>query len=504
MIIKIFFLKKKGIKKLNNLYQNYENDKLHEECGVFGVYNHPDAAALTALGLHALQHRRQEAAGIVTFDGDKFLSEKHLGLVSDHFSKPSVINRLQGRNSVGHNRYSTTGGTVHRNIQPLFADLWGGGFAIAHNGNITNALSLRYDLVKNGSIFQSTSDTETILQLVARSVADRTIKRLVDALLQIEGAYALVILTNKKLIGARDPFGIRPLVLGKLDGSYILCSETCALDIIGADFVREIEPGEVVIITENGIESINPFSKTEKRLDLFEYIYFSRPDSVLDGKSVYDCRKSFGNILAKEFTMDADIVVPVPDSGVPAALGYSEQSKIPFELAIIRNHYVGRTFIQPGQSSRHSSVKLKHNPNKSSVDGKNIILIDDSIVRGTTSVKIVQLMRDAGAKKVHMLIACPPIKFPDFYGIDTPETEQLLAANHSINDMCSFIGADSLGFLSLDGLYRAMGYKDGRDNNNPQYTDHCFTGEYPTDLKDYKDEKIQEQLSLLSDGDINN
>tara|TARA_B100001989_G_scaffold39577_1_gene24183 strand:+ start:4363 stop:5850 length:1488 start_codon:yes stop_codon:yes gene_type:complete len=494
----------RGVKILNNLYQNHEDDKLHEECGVFGVYNHPDAAALTALGLHALQHRGQEAAGIVTFDGDRFLSEKHLGLVSDHFSKPSIINRLQGKNSVGHNRYSTTGGTVNRNIQPLFADLWGGGFAIAHNGNITNALSLRYDLVKNGSIFQSTSDTETILQLVARSSADRTIKRLVDALLQIEGAYALVILTNKKLIGARDPFGIRPLVLGNLDGSYILCSETCALDIIGADFVREIDPGEVVIITENGIESINPFSKTEKRLDLFEYIYFSRPDSVLDGKSVYDCRKSFGNILAKEFTVDADIVVPVPDSGVPAALGYSEQSKIPFELAIIRNHYVGRTFIQPGQSSRHSSVKLKHNPNKSSVDGKNIILIDDSIVRGTTSVKIVQLMRDAGAKKVHMLIACPPIKFPDFYGIDTPETEQLLAANHSINDMCSFIGADSLGFLSLDGLYRAMGYKDGRDNNNPQYTDHCFTGEYPTDLKDYKDEKIQEQLSLLSDGDINN
>ena len=355
---------------MNNLYKNHEDDKLHEECGVFGVYNHPDAAALTALGLHALQHRGQEAAGIVTFDGDRFLSEKHLGLVSDHFSKPSVINRLQGRNSVGHNRYSTTGGTVHRNIQPLFADLWGGGFAIAHNGNITNALSLRYDLVKNGSIFQSTSDTETILQLVARSSADRTIKRLVDALLQIEGAYALVILTNKKLIGARDPFGIRPLVLGNLDGSYILCSETCALDIIGADFVREIDPGEVVIITENGIESINPFSKTEKRLDLFEYIYFSRPDSVLDGKSVYDCRKSFGNVLAKEFPVDADIVVPVPDSGVPAALGYSEQSKIPFELAIIRNHYVGRTFIQPSQSSRHSSVKLKHNPNKSSVDEK--------------------------------------------------------------------------------------------------------------------------------------
>ena len=487
--------------KMNRKNNDIDEDKLHEECGVFGVYNHPDAAALTALGLHALQHRGQEAAGIVTFDGERFLSEKHLGLVSDHFSRPSVIKRLEGRNSVGHNRYSTTGGTVHRNIQPLFADLWGGGFAIAHNGNLTNALSLRYDLVKNGSIFQSTSDTETILQLVAKSKADRTIKRLVDALIQIEGAYSLVILTNKKLIGARDPFGIRPLVLGKLDGAYILCSETCALDIISAEFVREINPGEVVIITEEGIESINPFTKTQSRPDLFEYIYFSRPDSVLDGKSVYDCRKSFGKVLAKEFPKNADIVVPVPDSGVPAALGFSEESKIPFELAIIRNHYVGRTFIQPTQSSRHSTVKMKHNPNKSSVEGKRIILIDDSIVRGTTSVKIVQLMRDAGAKEVHLRIACPPIMFPDFYGIDTPETEQLLAANHNLDDMCAFIGADSLGFLSLDGLYKAMGFSKGRDNENPQFTDHCFTGDYPTDLKDYNDKNLQEQLSLLSDNE---
>ena len=487
--------------KMNRKNNDIDEDKLHEECGVFGVYNHPDAAALTALGLHALQHRGQEAAGIVTFDGERFLSEKHLGLVSDHFSRPSVIKRLEGRNSVGHNRYSTTGGTVHRNIQPLFADLWGGGFAIAHNGNLTNALSLRYDLVKNGSIFQSTSDTETILQLVAKSKADRTIKRLVDALIQIEGAYSLVILTNKKLIGARDPFGIRPLVLGKLDGAYILCSETCALDIISAEFVREINPGEVVIITEEGIESINPFTKTQSRPDLFEYIYFSRPDSVLDGKSVYDCRKSFGKVLAKEFPTNADIVVPVPDSGVPAALGFSEESKIPFELAIIRNHYVGRTFIQPTQSSRHSTVKMKHNPNKSSVEGKKIILIDDSIVMGTTSVKIVQLMRDAGAKEVHLRIACPPIMFPDFYGIDTPETEQLLAANHNLDDMCAFIGADSLGFLSLDGLYKAMGFSKGRDNENPQFTDHCFTGDYPTDLKDYNDKNLQEQLSLLSDNE---
>ena len=482
---------------MNNLYENNEDDKLHEECGVFGVYNHPDAAALTALGLHALQHRGQEASGIVTFDGDKFLSEKHLGLVSDHFSKPSVINRLQGRNSVGHNRYSTTGGTVNRNIQPLFADLWGGGFAIAHNGNITNALSLRYDLVKNGSIFQSTSDTETILQLVARSSADRTIKRLVDALLQIEGAYALVILTNKKLIGARDPFGIRPLVLGNLDGSYILCSETCALDIIGADFVREIEPGEVIIITENGIESINPFSKTEKRLDLFEYIYFSRPDSVLDGKSVYDCRKSFGNILAKEFPVDADIVVPVPDSWVPAALGYSEQSKIPFELAIIRNHYVGRTFIEPAQKIRSLGVKLKLNANKTTIKDKVIILIDDSLVRGTTSHKIVKMLYDAGAREVHVRIACPEIKYPDFYGVDTPTKKELLAANMSIKQICEYINAKSLKFLSIEGLYKAMGF-ESRNSTYPQLTDHYFTGDYPVKLIDNLGDNKVTQLSLLS------
>ena len=480
------------------------DDKLHEECGVFGIYNHEDSAALTALGLHALQHRGQEAAGIVTFDGTKFISERHPGLVSDNFTKASVINRLVGNSAVGHNRYSTTGATIQRNIQPFFADLWGGGFAIAHNGNITNALSLRDELIKKGSIFQSTSDTETILQLVARSNSNRTLDRLVDALMQISGAWALVVLTNKKLVGARDPFGIRPLVLGELDGAKILASETCALDILGAKFIREIEPGEVIIITEDGEESIKPFPNARLRPCIFEYIYFSRPDSMLDGKSVYECRKSFGRNLARECPSKADIVVPVPDSGVPAALGYSEESKIPFELSIIRNHYVGRTFILPTQSNRQSSVKLKHNPDRVSIKGKSVVLVDDSVVRGTTSIKIVELIREAGASEIHMRIACPPIKYPDFYGIDTPETEQLLASNKNLDEMCKYIGADSLGFLSLDGLYQSMGYKKGRNNDNPEYTDHCFTGDYPTNLSDYKSEKIQEQLSLLSENESQN
>ena len=490
--------------KTNRKSPFIKDDKLHEECGVFGVYNHEDSAALTALGLHALQHRGQEAAGIVTFDGTKFISERHPGLVSDNFTKMSVINRLVGNSAVGHNRYSTTGATIQRNIQPFFADLWGGGFAIAHNGNITNALSLRDELIRKGSIFQSTSDTETILQLVARSDADRTLDRLVDALMQISGAWALVVLTNKKLIGARDPFGIRPLVLGELDGAKILASETCALDIIGAKFVREIEPGEIIVITEDGEESIKPFPNARLRPCIFEYIYFSRPDSMLDGKSVYECRKSFGKNLAKECPANADIIVPVPDSGVPAALGYSEESKIPFELSIIRNHYVGRTFILPTQSNRQSSVKLKHNPDRGSIKGKSVVLVDDSVVRGTTSVKIVELMREAGASEIHMRIACPPIKYPDFYGIDTPETEQLLASNKSLDEMCKYIGADSLGFLSLDGLYKSMGYNKGRNNDSPEYTDHCFTGDYPTNLNDYKSEKIQEQLSLLSENESQN
>ena len=485
--------------EMTSLIQSLHVDKPHEECGVFGVYNHPDAAALTALGLHALQHRGQEAAGIVSFDGEKFQSERRLGLVSDNFTKASVIDRLEGTSAIGHVRYSTTGETALRNVQPLFADLAGGGFACAHNGNLTNALTLRNELVQQGAIFQSTSDTETILQLVARSKRGRTIDRLIDALFQIQGAYSLVVLTNKKMIGARDPLGIRPLVLGDLDGSPVLASETCALDIIGAQFVRDIENGEIVVINEDGIESIKPFPQMKPRPCIFEYIYFSRPDSILLGKSVYNCRKNFGAMLAKESYVEADVVTPVPDSGVPAAIGFAEHANIPFEMGIIRNHYVGRTFIEPTQLGRQLGVKRKHNPNKAHVTGKRVVLIDDSIVRGTTSVKIVQMMREAGATEVHMRIACPPITHPDFYGIDTPTQDQLLAATHSMEEMKKYIGADSLAFLTIDGMYRAMGYEEGRNNDLPQFTDHCFTGDYPTALTDREGDEDFRQLSLLQE-----
>ena len=474
-------------------------DRLREECGVFGIFGHADAAALTTLGLHALQHRGQEAAGIVSFDGKNFFAERRLGLVSDHFTKANVLDQLQGTAAVGHVRYSTTGETILRNVQPLFADLTGGGFAIAHNGNLTNALTLRDELVKQGAIFQSTSDTETILQLVARSKRINTLSRFTDALFQIEGAYALVVMTNKKLIGARDPLGIRPLVIGKLDGAHILASETCALDIIGAKFVREVENGEIVVITDDGIESIKPFPPIEARPCIFEYIYFARPDSTVGGKSVYECRKEFGRQLAEESHVDADVVIPVPDSGVPAAIGYGNASGVPFELGIIRNHYVGRTFIEPQQSIRAFSVKLKHNANRVHVEGKRVILIDDSIVRGTTSVKIVQMMRDAGATEVHMRIGAPPITHPDFYGIDTPDQDSLLAAQNTLEEMRAHIGADSLAFLSVDGLYKAMGYPEGRNAERPQFTDHCFTGDYPTGLADQQGDEKLHQLSLLAE-----
>ncbi len=473
-------------------------DRLREECGVFGIFGHPDAAALTALGMHALQHRGQEAAGLVSFDGEHFHSERRMGLVGDHFTSAKMMDRLAGTSAIGHVRYSTTGETILRNVQPLFADLWGGGFAIAHNGNLTNALTLRDDLVRSGAIFQSTSDTEVILQLVARGRHDRTTNRFVDALRQIQGAYALVALTNKKLIGARDPLGIRPLILGELDGSPILTSETVALDIIGASFVREIEPGEVIVATKDGIESLHPFPPMQPRPCVFEYIYFARPDSVVGGQSVYNVRRKTGEELARESHVDADVVIPVPDSGVPAAIGYAAESNIPFELGIIRNHYVGRTFIEPTQHIRALGVRLKHNANRALVEGKRIILVDDSIVRGTTSAKIVKMMYEAGAKEVHMRISSPPITHPDFYGIDTPDRDQLLAANYDLEGMRNYIGVDSLAFVSVDGLYRALGY-DGRDNDNPQFADHYFTGEYPTQLVDQQQEKRSAQLSLLTE-----
>ena len=475
-----------------------DGDRLREECGVFGVFGHPDAAALTALGLHALQHRGQEAAGIVAFDGERFHAERRMGLVGDHFSSEKIINRLQGRTALGHVRYSTTGETILRNVQPLFAELSAGGLAVAHNGNITNGLTLRRELISQGAICQSTSDTEVILHLVSRSKKGRIVERYIDALRSLEGAYALVALTNKKLIGARDPLGIRPLILGELNGAYILCSETCALDIIGAKFVREIENGEVVVISDEGIESHRPFPKQQARPCIFEYIYFSRPDSILGGRSVYEVRKELGKQLAIEAPVDADVVVPIPDSGVPAALGYAQQTGIPFELGIIRNHYVGRTFIEPTQTIRSLGVKLKHNANRAVVAGKRVVLLDDSIVRGTTSVKIVRMMYEAGAREVHMRISSPPIKFPDFYGIDTPEEKSLLAATHSLEEMRQFIGVTSLSFISIEGVYKSAGYQ-GRDAHRPQFTDHCFTGDYPTHLTDIIGESAKQQLSLLAE-----
>jgi amidophosphoribosyltransferase len=472
-------------------------DRLHEECGVFGIFGHPEAAAITALGLHALQHRGQEAAGIVAFDGQRFNSERRLGLVGDHFSKASTIDRLPGTAAIGHVRYSTTGETILRNVQPLFAELNSGGFAVAHNGNLTNGLTLRRELVRDGALYQSTSDTEAILHLVARSRKPRVVERFIDALKELEGAYSLVALTNKKLIGARDPLGIRPLVLGELNGCYILASETCALDIIGARFIRDVENGEIVVISEDGIESLRPFPRVPMRPCIFEYIYFSRPDSIVHGRSVYDVRKAMGAELAREMPVEADVIVPVPDSGVPAGIGYAQTSGIPFELGIIRNHYVGRTFIQPTQTVRELGVRLKHNANRSVIAGKRVILIDDSIVRGTTSVKIVQMIREAGAKEVHFRISSPPITYPDYYGIDTPQRDNLLAATHTLEEMRQYIGCDSLAFLSVEGIYRAMG-EPGRDPLRPQFSDHCFTGHYPTNLTDVRGE-TKTQLSLLAE-----
>ena len=446
---------------------------------MFGIFGHPEAAAITALGLHALQHRGQEAAGIVSFDGTRFHTERRLGLVGDTFSRREVIERLPGTVAVGHVRYSTTGATILRNVQPLFAELNAGGFAVGHNGNLTNGLTLRRDLVRNGAMMQSTTDTEVILHLVAQSKRNRFIDRFIEALRAIEGAYSLVSLTNKKLIGARDPLGIRPLVLGELDGCPILASETCALDIIGAKYVRDVEPGEIIVFDERGAQSHKPFPPKPPRPCIFEYIYFSRPDSIVGGRSVYDVRKAFGAQLARESHVEVDVVVPVPDSGVPAAVGYSQHSGVPFELGIIRNHYVGRTFIQPTQSVRELGVRMKHSANRAAIEGKRIILIDDSLVRGTTSKKIVRMMRDAGAREVHFRLASPPIIHPDYYGIDLPDRGGLLAATHNLEEMRDIIGADSLAFLSIDGMYRAMG-EPGRDPANPKFSDHCFTGAYPT------------------------
>jgi amidophosphoribosyltransferase len=473
------------------------DDHFHDECGVFGIFGRQDAAVVATLGLHALQHRGQEAAGIVSFDGTQFCVERHVGLISDNFTKPAVISRLQGSRAIGHTRYSTTGGAGLRNVQPLFAELADGGFAVAHNGNITNAMTVQRELQKRGAIFSSTSDTETIMHLVAMSPERHFTDRFVSAIRQLEGAYSFVALSTKKMIGCRDPLGIRPLVLGDLDGAWILASETCALDIIGARFVRDVLPGEVVVITDSGIESLFPFKPQKSRFCIFEYVYFARPDSSVDGRNVYDARKRIGMELAREMPVDADVIVPVPDSGTPAAIGFSQESNTPFELGIIRNHYVGRTFIQPSDSIRHMGVKLKHNANKQVLDGKRVVLVDDSIVRGTTSQKIVQMVRDAGAKEVHMRIASPPTMSSCYYGVDTPEKSKLLASRMTIQEMADFIRVDSLGFLSIDGLYRAVN-EPSRNSAQPQFCDACFTGEYPTRLMDRDGSDNVRQLSLLA------
>ncbi|UIJ47265.1 amidophosphoribosyltransferase [Sphingomonas cannabina] len=476
----------------------FDDDHLREECGIFGVSGADGAAALVALGLHALQHRGQEAAGITSFDGHGFHTHRAMGHVAGNFDRDEVMRALPGGVACGHVRYSTTGETALRNVQPLYAELQSGGFAVAHNGNISNAMRLRRDLVRSGSIFQSTSDTEVIIHLVATSSYRTLIDRFIDALKQLEGAYSLICMTAEGMIACRDPLGIRPLVMGKLGDTVIFASETVALDVVGAEFVRAVEPGELVIVKGSEIASHRPFAPLAARPCIFEWVYFSRPDSIAEDRSVYDVRKAIGAQLAIENPVDADLVIPVPDSGVPAAIGYAQQSGIPFELGIIRSHYVGRTFIQPGDQIRHLGVKLKHNANRALIQGKRIVLIDDSIVRGTTSLKIVQMMRDAGAAEVHMRIASPPTRHSCFYGVDTPERSKLLAATHDLEAMRTYIHADSLAFVSIDGLYKALG-QDGRPRVHPGYCDACFTGDYPTTLTDQDESAPIDQFALLEE-----
>ena len=484
---------------LTHPYLDPDGDKLREECGVFGVVGARDAAGIVALGLHALQHRGQEAVGITSFDGQEFFSRRGTGHVAANFSDAAALAELPGEMASGHVRYSTTGGSGLRNVQPLYADLASGGFAIAHNGNISNAVSLRRDLVGKGSIFQSTSDTEVIIHLVATSRYPTLLDRFVDALRMVEGAYSLVCMTPAGMIACRDPLGIRPLVLGKLGDAVVFASESVALDVVGAELIRAVDPGELIEVDLAGkITSHRPFSARAPRPCIFEHVYFSRPDSIVDGRSVYEVRKAIGQQLAIESPVEADLVVPVPDSGVPAAIGFAAQSGIPFELGIIRSHYVGRTFIQPSDGARNADVRRKHNANRALVAGKRIVLIDDSIVRGTTSLQIVQMMRDAGAAEVHMRIASPPYEYSCFYGVDTPERSKLLAAQMDVAAMAKFIEVDSLAFLSIDGLYRAVG-ESGRNAACPQHCDACFTGEYPTPLTDLGERDAPSQLSFPVD-----
>ena len=475
---------------LTHPFLDDDGDKLREECGIFGVIGASEAAAACALGLHALQHRGQEAVGITSFDGAEFFTRRGLGHVAENFSTGESIAELPGMMAAGHVRYSTTGGAGLRNVQPLYADLASGGFAVAHNGNISNSHHLKRELVQRGAIFQSTSDTEVIIHLVATSRFKSMLDKLVDALRLVEGAYSLIVMTPRGMAACRDPLGIRPLVMGRLGDAVVFASETVALDVVGAEFERQVEPGEFVEVDFDGtVRSHRPFGTPAARPCIFEHVYFSRPDSVFNDRSVYESRKMIGVELAKEAPCEADLVVPVPDSGVPAAIGYSQQSGIPFELGIIRSHYVGRTFIQPSDGARNAGVKRKHNANRKLVEGKRIVLIDDSIVRGTTSMKIVQMMKDAGASEVHFRVASPPTGHGCYYGVDTPERSKLLAGRMDVGAMREFIHADSLAFVSIDGLYRAVGLA-GRDNARPQYCDACFSGDYPTSLTDLADRHL--------------
>jgi len=462
----------------------FDDDKLKEECGIFGAVGVIDAANFVALGLHALQHRGQEAGGIVVHDPELgFNSVRRFGYVRDNFTKASVMESLPGPIGIGHVRYSTAGSkgnTAIRDVQPFFGEFSMGGAAIAHNGNITNAEALRRELIEHGSIFQSSSDSECIIHLMARSFQKNHTERLKDALRRVEGAFSVVAMTRTKLIGVRDALGVRPLVLGKIGDGWVLSSETCALDIIGAEFVREIEPGEMVVISpETGVESHRPFEPKKPRFCIFEHVYFSRPDSILGGRSVYETRRQIGVELAREAPVDADLVCPVPDSGTPAAIGFSQESGIPYAMGIIRNQYMGRTFIEPSEHIRNMGVRLKLNVNRALIRGKRVILVDDSVVRGTTSRKIKEMILDAGAAEVHFRIASPPTQWPCFYGVDTPQREKLLAATMSEEEMREHLAVDSLKFISLDGLYRAVGEAKGRNPAAPQYCDACFSGEYP-------------------------
>lgn len=462
----------------------FDDDKLKEECGVFGVIGLADAANFVALGLHALQHRGQEAGGIVSYDPvTGFQSARRFGYVRDNFTKASLMETLPGSLAIGHVRYSTAGSkgqTAIRDVQPFFGEFAMGGAAIAHNGNITNAEALRRELIQHGSIFQSSSDSECIIHLMARSFQKTIPERMKDALRRVEGAFSVVAMTRTKLIGVRDPLGVRPLVLGRIGDGWVLSSETCALDIIGAEFVREIEPGEMVLISpEKGVESFHPFEHRSSRFCIFEHVYFSRPDSILGGRSVYETRRQIGIELAREAPVEADLVCPVPDSGTPAAIGFSHESGIPYGMGIIRNQYMGRTFIEPTEQIRNMGVRLKLNVNRALIAGKRIILVDDSVVRGTTSRKIREMILDAGAAEVHFRIASPPTAWPCFYGVDTPQRDKLLASHMSEDEMRDYLGVDSLKFISLDGLYRAVGEVEGRNDRCPQYCDACFSGEYP-------------------------